>query len=175
MQPNTPECSVGLPTWCENTPTLTSTAFPLAPYLLRELMNFSLARLLTSFKVPSSGLIHLLTPVAGVCCSPERKHGSSLWMVRFHPSQGPIEKATRNHLFHSWEWSGVINPNVPSCTESTARHGNCFSIVRAESSYFREKPFHHKRPLQKRQAKSEIYTFWKVFSIENTISGQKYS
>ena len=42
------------------------------PYLLRELMNFSLARLLTSFKVPSSGLLHLLTPVAGVC-SPERK------------------------------------------------------------------------------------------------------
>ena len=37
------------------------------PYLLRELMNFSLARLLTSFKVPSSGLLHLLTPVAGVC------------------------------------------------------------------------------------------------------------
>ena len=73
MQPNTPECSVGLPIWCENTPTLTSTAFPLAPYLLRELMNFSLARLLTSFKVPSSGLLHLLTPVAGVCCSPERK------------------------------------------------------------------------------------------------------
>ncbi len=42
------------------------------PYLLRELMNFSLARLLTSFEVPSSGLLHLLTPVAGVC-SPERK------------------------------------------------------------------------------------------------------
>ena len=177
MQSNTPECRVGLPTWCENTPTLTSTAFPLAPYLLRELMNFSLARLLTSFKVPSSGLLHLLTPVAGVCCSPERKHGSSLWMVRFHPSQGPIEKATRNHLFHSWEWSGVINPNVSSCTASVLTwHGNYFFDCGRQSVIFPIKaPFHHSLHRIKRQAKSEIYTFWKVFSIENTISGQKYS
>ena len=132
-------------TWLFGFP-LTSTAFPLAPYLLRELMNFSLARLLTSFKVPSSGLLHLLTPVAGVCCSLERKHGSSLWMVRFHPSQGPIEKATRNHLFHSWEWSGVINPNVSSCTASVLTwHAIVFSIVDGKTVLFPGKaPFHHK-------------------------------
>lgn len=54
--PTPPVCRVGLPMWRENTPPPTSTAFPLAQYLLRELMNFSLVKLLTSFEAPSSGL-----------------------------------------------------------------------------------------------------------------------
>ena len=104
---------------CRASKTLTSTAFPLAPYLLRELMNFSLARLLTSFKVPSSGLLHLLTPVAGVCCSPERKQ-----VEKFLRLVSRIGISTT--LSKPLDWGkGTIYSisgktiSVSSCTEST--------------------------------------------------------
>ena len=148
MQPNTPECSVGLPIWCENTPTLTSTAFPLAPYLLRELMNFSLARLLTSFEAPSFGLLHLLTPVAGVC-SPEKKQmGNSFACVvesEFRPPfRGqPIGAKELFTPFLKMEW-GEIPQRVKLYCERTDLTRLYFQL-----SYFVQSavPFHYKLPL----------------------------
>ena len=150
------------------------------PYLLRELMNFSLARLLTSFEAPSSGLDHLFTPVAGVCCSPERKQaGDSFACVVesefLPPFRGqPIGAKEPFTPFLRMEW-GEITQRVKLYCERTdlTRY---FQLFTGRAVIFPSKaPFHHSLHRIKRQAKSEIYTFWKVFSIENTISGQKYS
>ena len=168
--------TIWLPTWCENTPTLTSTAFPLAPYLLRELMNFSLARLLTSFKVPSSGLLHLLTPVAGVCFPRKETDGRFLCLC------GRIRISTTLSGPTDWGKGTIysISENGVGCVKLYRAHRLnteiVFQLFTGRAVIFPGKvQFHHSLHLIKRQAESEIYTFWKVFSIENTISGQKYS
>lgn len=92
-------------------------------------------------------------------------------MVRFHPSQGPIEKATRNNLER-----GDEPQRVKLYREHRLDTEIVFQLFTGRAVIFPGKvSFHHSLHLIKRQAESEIYTFWKVFSIENTISGQKYS
>ena len=124
---------------CRASKTLTSTAFPLAPYLLRELMNFSLARLLTSFKVPSSGLLHLLTPVAGVCFPRKETDGRFLCSG----SRIGISTASRGQ---SKRAKGTIYSisgktiSVSSCTESTdSTRKLFFQKWTAEPSHFQAK------------------------------------
>ena len=76
--------------------------------------------------------------------------------------------------FLRMEW-GEITQRVKLYYERTdlTRY---FQLFTGRAVIFPSKaPFHHSLHRIKRQAKSEIYTFWKVFSIENTISGQKYS
>ena len=56
-------------------------------------------------------------------------------MVRFHPSQGPIEKATRNHLERGDEPQRVKLYREHRLDTEIA----FFNCLRAEPSYFREK------------------------------------
>lgn len=98
-----------------------------SPYLLRELMNFSLARLLTSFKVPSSGLLHLLTPVAGVCCSPERKQVEKFLRLLV---ESEFLLPFRSHSIGAKEpFTSFLEKQFPYqvVPRAQTRHGNCFS------------------------------------------------
>ena len=98
-----------------------------SPYLLRELMNFSLARLLTSFKVPSSGLLHLLTPVAGVCCCPERK---KMEMFLRLVVESEFLLPFRSHSIGAKEpFTPFLEKQFPYqvVPRAQTRHGNCFS------------------------------------------------
>ena len=103
------------------------------PYLLRELMNFSLARLLTSFKVPSSGLLHLLTPVAGVCCSPERKQAE--FLVHGKISSRKYCQINLVILPILESQSRRAQRTICSTCRVQTRHGNCFSIVYGQSRH----------------------------------------
>ena len=103
------------------------------PYLLRELMNFSLARLLTSFEAPSSGLDHLFTPVAGVCCSPERKQAE--FLVHGKISSRKYCQINLVILPILESQSRRAQRTICSTCRVQTRHGNCFSIVDGQSRH----------------------------------------
>ena len=141
-------------------------------------MNFSLARLLTSFEAPSSGLDHLFTPVAGVCCSPERKQTEVLVYGKISSRKYYQTNLVILPILES-QSRRTQRPYVQRVKLYRAHRLNTeivFQLFTGRAVIFPGKvQFHHSLHLIKRQAESEIYTFWKVFSIENTISGQKYS
>ena len=125
---------------CRASKTPTSTAFPLAPYLLRELMNFSLARLLTSFKAPSSGLPLInasdrrLFPPKG-----NRWKSSFAWLVESEFLPPPRSYSTgAKEPFNSISENGV--ERVKLYREYRLDTKIVFSIVIFPS----KAPFHHK-------------------------------